>query len=298
MLPGSLTRSRFIVGLAAVLWVGLLLATSITACRDPGQGIFDVYRDATTHWWAAEPLYRPGMRAFVYLTSGPLIFTPFAALGQPLDNLAWRIFSVAFFLWGMFRLVRRSAPVRRPAWRWQLILLLILPSAGVKTCSARPGRDWRWPGGCFSAPPMPPNNAEVKAALWPCLALALKPLALNLPAPAVRGSLPTPSPALGERCRSWCSLCRSCTRTRTAMATQEIAMVLAHWRHASTTLGTSRASMTSLMMFDRVWRLIFLRRWRMAVAGGGGRGCTGSDNSGGAARCWREPVRSSCWRSR
>src|ERR1700716_3807157 len=106
MLPGGLSRSRLIMVLAAVLWAGLLLGTSITACRDPGRGIFDVYRDATTHWWAAEPLYRPGMRAFVYLTSSPLIFTPFGTLGQPLDDVAWRIFSVALFLWGMFRLVR------------------------------------------------------------------------------------------------------------------------------------------------------------------------------------------------
>src|ERR1700736_1173536 len=87
MLPRRLTRSQLITGLAVVLWAGLLLGTSITLWRDPGRGIFDVYRDATTHWWAAEPLYRPGMRAFVYLTSGPLIFTPFAALGQPLDDL-------------------------------------------------------------------------------------------------------------------------------------------------------------------------------------------------------------------
>ncbi len=175
MLPRGLTRSRLIVGLAAVLWAGLLLATSITACRDPGQGIFDVYRDAATHWWAAEPLYRPGMRAFVYLTSGPLIFTPFAALGRPLDDLTWRICSVALFLWGTFRLVRLVRP-SDAGLALATILLMMLPCAGVDVQRGQAAvamAGWVFLGAADAA-----EQRWGKAALWLCLALALKPLAL------------------------------------------------------------------------------------------------------------------------
>jgi alpha-1,2-mannosyltransferase len=175
MLSGGLTRSRLVTGLAAVLWPGLLFGTSIILWRDPGRGIFDVYRDATTRWWAAEPLYRPGMRAFVYLTSSPLILTPFAALGQPLDDLAWRVFSVALFLWGMFRLVRLVRPSDAGV-ALATILLLMLPTAGVDVQRGQAAvamAGWVFLGAADAA-----EQRWGKAALWLCLALALKPLAL------------------------------------------------------------------------------------------------------------------------
>jgi hypothetical protein len=163
------------MGLAALLWAGMLLGTSIILWRDPGRGIFDVYRDATTHWWAAEPLYQSGMRAFVYLTSSPLIFTPFAALGQPLDDLAWRIFSVALFLWGLFRLVRLVRPSDAGV-AFATILLLMLPSAGVDVQRGQAAvamAGWVFLGAADAA-----EQRWGKAALWLCLAVALKPLAL------------------------------------------------------------------------------------------------------------------------
>ena len=170
-----LPRWHPIIVLAVVLWAGLVLGASIAVLRQPGRSIFDVYRDAAAHWWAAEPLYGPGMRAFVYLTSAPLIFSPFAALGPPLDDLAWRFFSVAVFLWGAFRLVRVARPSGAGV-AMAAIMLLMLPVAGVdvqrgQATVAMAG--WVFLGAADAA-----GRRWILAALWFCLALALKPLAL------------------------------------------------------------------------------------------------------------------------
>lgn len=175
MLPGDPRHSRLIIGLAAALWAGLVLGASIAVSYQPIRSIFDVYRDAVTHWWAAEPLYRPGMRAFVYLTSSPLIFTPFAALGPPRDDVAWRVFSVAVFLWGVFRLVRLVRPSDAGV-ALAIILLLVLPCAGVDVQRGQASvamAGWVFLGAAEAA-----GQRWGRATLWLCLALALKPLAL------------------------------------------------------------------------------------------------------------------------
>lgn len=169
------SRARLIIGLAAVLWGGLLIGASIAVLCQPGRSIFDVYRNSVTHWWAAEPLYGPGMRAFVYLTSALLIFTPFVALGQPLDDMAWRVFSVALFLWGLYRMVRLACQSDTSV-AFAVILLLMLPCAGVdvqRGQAAMAMAGWIFLGAAETA-----EMHWTKAALWFCLALALKPLAL------------------------------------------------------------------------------------------------------------------------
>lgn len=168
-------RPRLIVGLAAVLWAALVVGASIAVLRQPIRSIFDVYRDGATHWWAAEPLYWPGRRAFVYLTSSPLMFTPFTVLGEPLDDLAWRVFSVAVFIAGVFRLVRvvRSGDAAAPL---AVILLLMLPCSGVdvqRGQAAMAMSGWIFLGAADAV-----EQRWVRAAFWLCLALALKPLAL------------------------------------------------------------------------------------------------------------------------
>src|SRR5271163_3555650 len=103
-------RTALVEALAWSLWATLLIATSVLAVRHPAGSIFDAYRDGVHHWWAGEPLYSHDARSFVYLTSSPLIFTPFTLLGPPLDDLVWRIFSVALFLYALWRLVALTLP--------------------------------------------------------------------------------------------------------------------------------------------------------------------------------------------
>src|SRR5690242_7489262 len=84
-------RAERIVWIAAwSAWIILLVAVSVLVARSPIRSIFDAYRDGVHHWWAGEPLYNTNdPRGFVYLTSSPLLFTPFVLLGAPLDDLLW-----------------------------------------------------------------------------------------------------------------------------------------------------------------------------------------------------------------
>lgn len=141
----------------------------------PSRSIFDVYRDGVAHWWASAPLYGAGMRAFVYFPSSVLVFTPFAALGQPLDDLAWRLFSVALFALGLWRLARLVRP-DHPGTALALIMLLLLPCSGVdvqrgQATVAMAG--WIFLGAADAA-----ERRWSRAALWLCFAVALKPLAI------------------------------------------------------------------------------------------------------------------------
>ena len=152
-----------------------MVGASVAVSRVPSRSIFDVYRDGVAHWWASAPLYGPGMRAFVYFPSAVLIFTPFAALGQPLDDLAWRVFSVALFILGLWRLVRLVRPDDTGV-ALAVVLLLLLPCSGVdvqrgQATAAMAG--WIFLGAADLA-----ERRFDRAALWLCLAVALKPLAL------------------------------------------------------------------------------------------------------------------------
>jgi alpha-1,2-mannosyltransferase len=174
-LPNLRTSPKRLIGLAAILWIGLVIGVSIAVVHQPGRSIFDVYRDGVAHWWAAEPLYRPGMRSFVYLTSSPLIFTPFAALGRPLDDRVWRVFSVALFIWGLYRLARLVRPADTGV-ATAIILLLMLPCAGVDVQRGQASvamAGWVFLGAAAAA-----EQRWIRSALWLCLALALKPLAI------------------------------------------------------------------------------------------------------------------------
>ena len=121
-------------------WAILLVAVSVLVVRSPIRSIFDAYRDGVHHWWAGEPLYNAAdPRGFVYLTSSPLLFTPFVLLGAPYDDLLWRVCSVALFLAGIWRLVRIVVPERAP-------LAMARHHAAASAvrgceCAARPGRD-------------------------------------------------------------------------------------------------------------------------------------------------------------
>ena len=152
-----------------------MIGASVAVARVPSRSIFDVYRDGAAHWWASAPLYGPGMRAFVYFPSAALIFTPFAALGQPLDDQVWRVFSVALFILGLWRLIRLVRP-DDPGAALAVVLLLSLPCSGVdvqrgQATVAMAG--WIFLGAADAA-----ERRFDRAALWLCLAVALKPLAL------------------------------------------------------------------------------------------------------------------------
>jgi alpha-1,2-mannosyltransferase len=176
-LADGATRARIIELLAWSLWAILLIAVSVLAVRHPAGSIFDAYRDGVHHWWAGEPLYSHSARSFVYLTSSPLIFTPFVLLGPPLDDLVWRICSVVLFLYALWRLVRLILPDHARL-AMAFILVLMLPCAGVNV--QRGQAEIAMTGLMFLGAANAAQARWWRATLWLCLGFALKPLALVL----------------------------------------------------------------------------------------------------------------------
>lgn len=167
---------QHIVPAAAGLgWAALVIGASVAVLHRPGRSIFDVYRDAAEHFWAAEPLYGAGMRAFVYFPSAALVFSPFAALGSPWDDLAWRVASVLVFVVGLRRLVQATGTVGAGR-RLAVILLLALPCAGVDV--QRGQASVAMAGLIFLGAADAGGSRWLRAAVWLALAVALKPLAL------------------------------------------------------------------------------------------------------------------------
>jgi alpha-1,2-mannosyltransferase len=159
-------------------WAILLVAVSILVVRSPIRSIFDAYRDGVHHWWAGEPLYNAAdPRGFVYLTSSPLLFTPFVLLGAPYDDLLWRVCSVALFLAGIWRLVRIVVPERAPL-AMAVVMLLILPAAGVNV--QRGQAEIAMAGLMFPGAADAAEQRWWRAGALLCLGFALKPLALVL----------------------------------------------------------------------------------------------------------------------
>jgi hypothetical protein len=164
--------------LAWTAWSILLIAVSTLVVRSPIRSIFDAYRDAVHHWWAGEPLYNAGdPRGFVYLTSSTLLFTPFVLLGAPLDDLLWRVCSVALFLAGVWQLVRLLMPERAPL-AMAVIMLLVLPAAGVNV--QRGQAEMAMAGMMFPGAADAARQRWWRGAALLCLSFALKPLALVL----------------------------------------------------------------------------------------------------------------------
>ena len=159
-------------------WGILLVAVSILVVRSPIRSIFDTYREGVHHWWASQPLYNASdPRGFVYLTSSPLLFTPFVLFGPPFDDLLWRVCSVALFLAGVWRLVRILVPAQAPP-AMAIIMLLILPAAGVNV--QRGQAEMAMAGMMFPGAADAATERWWRSAAFLCLGFALKPLALVL----------------------------------------------------------------------------------------------------------------------
>jgi hypothetical protein len=176
--PRALRHPLTLPIIAWSAWIILLIAVSILVVHTPLRSIFDAYRDGVHRWWAGQPLYNAAdPRGFVYLTSSPLLFTPFVLLGAPWDDLLWRLCSVALFLFGVWRLLRIIVPERAPI-AMAVIMLLILPAAGVNV--QRGQAEMAMAGMMFPGAADAAQRRWWRGAAMLCLGFALKPLALVL----------------------------------------------------------------------------------------------------------------------
>jgi hypothetical protein len=72
----------------------------------------DVYADAASSWRWRVPLYDlASNEGFQYFPQAALVAAPFAALGDALGNLSWRLAGWCAYAPGVFRLARMLAPV-------------------------------------------------------------------------------------------------------------------------------------------------------------------------------------------
>jgi alpha-1,2-mannosyltransferase len=165
---------------AWVVWLLVFLAISADVIRHPlKHTTMPTYRLASTQWWAGQDVYSLDSHAgFLYFPQAAFLFTPFNLLPFLAGEILWRAATFGLFAYALVRLNAFFLPLNRPTFgRSFLILsLLAVPSAFASLRNAQ-----------FDLPLaalLVLTAAEVAAtrwtpaAVWLCLALALKPLAV------------------------------------------------------------------------------------------------------------------------
>jgi hypothetical protein len=137
------------------------------------------YRAASTAWWnGLDPYTENAHAGFLYLPQAAFLFTPFNVLPYLAGELAWRAVCFGLFFYALVRLDalllagRGAAPGRRLLF----LALLAVPSAFASLRNAQ----FDLPLAALIVLMAAEITAErwSTAALWICLALALKPLAV------------------------------------------------------------------------------------------------------------------------
>ncbi len=177
------TWSQLALGSAGIgVWVLFNAVIVHLVWQDPrGDSVLGAYADGALGWWKGKDIFGSGPDGFLYLPSFAVLFTPFAKLGAPLGDAAWRVLSAGLLAYGIWRFLRLLLP--DASWRWMatalgVALLLTVPGGGA---ALRDGQaSTMLMALCLLA------AAEIAAGRsWPAaallaLALAVKPLAFVL----------------------------------------------------------------------------------------------------------------------
>jgi hypothetical protein len=179
----SVSRRNFNLRLAAWALIGVaFIGIMIDVARHPASHTtMPVYRLASTRWWQGHDPYTHDPHAgFVYFPQAAVLFTPFNVVPFFVGEFAWRAFTLGLFAYALVRLNEffvRPATGRFPGDRAFLYLVLLalpsslaslrnaqfdLPVAALVVLVAAEVSSRRW----------------TAAAVWLCLAVALKPLAV------------------------------------------------------------------------------------------------------------------------
>ena len=106
----------------------VVVVTILVLANAGHKTVTPVYFEALLNWSRHAPLYVDSERQFHYFPFFVLLFKPFAMLGQPLGDIAWRWFNFALFLTGLWRVSRL---LEKPGQGnpYTVILLLALPAS-------------------------------------------------------------------------------------------------------------------------------------------------------------------------
>ena len=137
------------------------------------------YRTASTAWWQGiDPYTQNAHAGFLYFPQAAFLFTPFNVLPYLTGEIAWRVFTFGLFIYALTRLNAffLAAKSPAPARTFLFLALLAVPSSFASLRNAQ-----------FDLPLaalVVLATAEVAAArwstaaLWLCLGVAFKPLAV------------------------------------------------------------------------------------------------------------------------
>jgi hypothetical protein len=135
------------------------------------------YREASTHWWEGiDPYTGNEHSGFFYFPQAAFLFTPFNVIPYLCGEILWRVFTFGLFIYALKRLNAffLTAKDRVRARNFLILVLLAVPSSFASLRNAQ-----------FDLPVAALTiltAAEIAdghwstAALWLCLAVALKPL--------------------------------------------------------------------------------------------------------------------------
>lgn len=121
-LPGTPARRAWLVwGVFA-----LVIAIGLVAKTKPSHVTRTYFPTAET-WWAGEAdIYSEGIAGYLYLPQSVYLFSPFLVFPEgPTREIAWRLFGLALFAFGLRRVLRRVTP-DDGARHFELVTLLVL----------------------------------------------------------------------------------------------------------------------------------------------------------------------------
>jgi hypothetical protein len=137
------------------------------------------YRLASSNWWEGVDLYTNNAHAgFFYFPQAAFLFTPFSVMPYMAGELVWRACTFGLFLYALMRLNAffLAARTASPARTFFFLVLLAVPSAFASLRNAQ--FDLPLAALIILAAAEIASGRWSTAALWLCLGVALKPLAL------------------------------------------------------------------------------------------------------------------------
>ena len=167
---------------AVYFWVIYIMTMAIVVAVNPDRRtVTPNYRQAAEKWWAGkEDIYKNKKKGFLYFPHAGILYTPFVLPPKPVGEALWRIVgmgALAFALWRVASLLDSTSTSNASIGNsFAALTLLTIPASFA---SAANGQMNVILTALFLHAAVDLARERFKAsALWLCLAVALKPLAL------------------------------------------------------------------------------------------------------------------------
>jgi alpha-1,2-mannosyltransferase len=98
---------RWLVLLALAIWLAAWISVCVLIHKNwKDRNECALFQESAQKWWDHQSLYEPikWIDGFLYLPQSVVIYSPFAAMGHPAGDIAWRLFGLLLLTTGMWRL--------------------------------------------------------------------------------------------------------------------------------------------------------------------------------------------------